>query len=36
LVLYDNASHGLDEVADKVFQKVYEWLLKNLKDNVVV
>ena len=36
LVLYDNASHGVDEVADKVFQKVYEWLLKNLKDNVVV
>jgi pimeloyl-ACP methyl ester carboxylesterase len=30
LVLYDNASHGLDEVADKIFQKVYEWLLKNL------
>jgi pimeloyl-ACP methyl ester carboxylesterase len=30
LVLYDNASHSLDEVADKVFQKVYEWLLKNL------
>ncbi len=35
LVLYDNASHGLDEVADKVFQKVHEWFLENLKDNVV-
>jgi pimeloyl-ACP methyl ester carboxylesterase len=31
LVLYDNASHGLDEVADKVFQKVHEWFLENLK-----
>jgi pimeloyl-ACP methyl ester carboxylesterase len=30
LILYDNASHSLGEVADKVFQKVHEWLLKNL------
>lgn len=30
LVLYDNASHSLNEVADNVFQKVHEWLLKNL------
>lgn len=30
LVLYDNASHSLNEVADNVFQKVHGWLLKNL------
>ncbi len=30
LVLYDNASHSLNEVADNVFQKDHEWLLKNL------
>ena len=30
VVLYDNVSHSLDEVADKVFQKVHEWLLENL------
>src|SRR5215211_6405834 len=30
VVLYDNVSHSLDEIADKVFQKVHEWLLENL------
>lgn len=28
LVLFDNASHGLDEVSKQVFQTVYQWLLK--------
>jgi pimeloyl-ACP methyl ester carboxylesterase len=30
LVLYDNTSHSLDEVADKVFHKVHKWLGQNL------
>lgn len=30
LVLFDNASHGLDEVSEQVFQIVYQWLLENL------
>jgi esterase/lipase len=30
LVLFDNASHGLDEVSEQVFQTVYQWLLENL------
>ena len=30
LILYDNASHSLGEVADKVFQTVHDWLLENL------
>ncbi len=33
LVLYDNASHSLDEVADEVFHKVHEWLGQNLDKN---
>ena len=30
LVLYDKASHSLDEVSDRVFQKVYSWIVENL------
>ncbi|HZH39133.1 MAG TPA: dienelactone hydrolase family protein [Bacillales bacterium] len=30
LLLYDNAGHSLDEVADKVFHRVHEWLGQNL------
>ena len=30
LVLFDNASHGLDDVSEQVFQSVYQWLLENL------
>ncbi len=30
LIIYDSASHSLDEVADKVHQKVYEWIIRNL------
>ena len=30
LVLFDNASHGLDEVSEQVFVTVYQWILKNL------
>ncbi|MBA3978130.1 MAG: dienelactone hydrolase family protein [Nitrosopumilus sp.] len=33
LVLYDNAGLSLDEVADKVFNKVYEWLGENFNKN---
>jgi pimeloyl-ACP methyl ester carboxylesterase len=33
LLLYDNAGHSLDEVADKVFHRVYEWLGQNLNRN---
>ncbi len=33
LVLYDNASHSLDEVGDKVFHKVHNWLGQNLNKN---
>ncbi|MGN6559505.1 MAG: alpha/beta hydrolase, partial [Candidatus Nitrosocosmicus sp.] len=31
LVLFDNASHGLDEASEQVFQIVNQWLLENLK-----
>ncbi len=30
LIIYDSASHSLDEVADKVHQKVYNWIIRNL------
>jgi len=30
VIIYDNAGHSLDEVADKVHQKVYEWIIRNL------
>jgi pimeloyl-ACP methyl ester carboxylesterase len=30
LVLFDNASHGLDEVSEQLFVTVYQWLLENL------
>jgi pimeloyl-ACP methyl ester carboxylesterase len=30
LVLFDNASHGLDEVSEQVFLTVYPWILENL------
>ena len=33
LILYDNASHSLDEVADNVFRKVHQWLGQNLNGN---
>lgn len=33
LLLYDNAGHSLDEVADKVFHRVHEWLGQNLNRN---
>jgi pimeloyl-ACP methyl ester carboxylesterase len=32
LILYDDASHSLDEVADKVFRKVQKWLVENLAE----
>jgi pimeloyl-ACP methyl ester carboxylesterase len=32
LMLYDNASHSLDEVADKVFHKVQKWIVENLTE----
>lgn len=31
LILYPNANHGLDEVADKVHQVVRDWVIKQLK-----
>lgn len=30
LILYDDASHGLDEVAYEIYQKVYQWFAENL------
>ena len=32
LILYDDAGHSLDEVADKVFHKVQKWLVENLAE----
>ncbi|MDQ3837408.1 MAG: dienelactone hydrolase family protein [Thermoproteota archaeon] len=31
IVLYEGASHGLDEVSDEVYELVYNWLVKNLR-----
>lgn len=32
MILYDDASHSLDEVADKVFHKVQKWIVENLTE----
>jgi pimeloyl-ACP methyl ester carboxylesterase len=32
LILYDDAGHSLDEVADKVFHKVQKWVVENLAE----
>jgi pimeloyl-ACP methyl ester carboxylesterase len=32
LILYDDASHSLDEVADKVFHKVQKWIVEKLSE----
>ncbi|MDQ3837356.1 MAG: alpha/beta hydrolase, partial [Thermoproteota archaeon] len=31
IVLYEGASHGLDEVSDEVYELVYNWLVNNLR-----
>lgn len=35
LILYEGADHGLDAVAEDVYQAVYSWIVEQLKEDVV-